>query len=306
MTRMPVQAFFIIILIQILWGGNPVAVKFGLEAFPPLWSGFLRFAAAILCLLIWAWIRNISMWPRRDEWKPLAILGTVFFIQIWTMNYGFDLSTGAISSILISTHPLFAALFAHLLVKGDRLTGIKIAGMAVAFAGTTLIILRGGGLSSDDFSLFGASVIMFSAIILGWRLIFASQMARRLETTKVVCWQMLLPLWAFGLGGFLFEDITWQNDVWGSVSWQAIAGILYQGVIIAGLGFMINTWMLSTYSPSVVVSFGFIAPLSGVAFSIWLLGEPFTWVIAIGVVCVGAGLLLIARKPKEKPEDVSP
>ena len=126
-----------------------------------------------------------------------------------------------------------------------------------------------------------------------------SQMARRLETTKVVCWQMLMPLWAFALGGFLFEDITWQNDVLGSVGWLAIAGILYQGVVIAGLGFMVNTWMLSTYSPSVVVSFGFIAPLSGVAFSIWLLGEPFTWVIAIGVVCVGAGLLLIARKPKE-------
>ena len=295
MTRMPIQAFFVIIGIQILWGGNPVAVKFGLEAFPPLWSGFFRFTSAILCLLVWARIRNISMWPRAGEWKPLIILGAVFFIQIWTMNYGFDLSTGAISSILISTHPLFAALFAHLLVKGDRLTGLKVVGMAIAFSGTSLIILRGGGLQAEDFSLFGASVIMFSAIILGWRLIFASQMAKELETTKVVCWQMLLPLWAFALGGFLFEEITWQN-----IGWQPIAGLLYQGIIIAGLGFMINTWMLKTYSPSVVVSFGFIAPLSGVAFSIWLLGEQFTWVVAIGVTCVGLGLLLIAKKPKDK------
>ena len=31
--------------IHALWGGNPVAVKFGLQVFPPLWSGFLRFSS---------------------------------------------------------------------------------------------------------------------------------------------------------------------------------------------------------------------------------------------------------------------
>jgi len=29
-----------VLAIHTLWGGNPVAVKLGLEAFPPLWSGF--------------------------------------------------------------------------------------------------------------------------------------------------------------------------------------------------------------------------------------------------------------------------
>lgn len=295
MTSVPLPAILAIVCVQILWGGNPVAVKFGLEAFPPFWSGFFRFSVALVCIFVWAQIRGIPLMPRRGEWKPLAMIGTVFIIQIWTMNHGFDQSTGAISSILISTHPLFAALFAHFMVKGDHMTMPKILGMAVAFAGTSLIIMRGGGLSADDFSLFGATIIMFSSIVLGWRLIMASQLARKMETTKVVFWQMMLPLWAFALGGYVFEDIAWQN-----VNWVSVGGILYQGIAIAGLGFMVNTWMMRTYTPSVVVSFGFIAPLSGVLLSVWLLDEDITWVIAIGAVCVGAGLVLITRKAKKQ------
>ena len=293
MTSVPLQAILLIIFVQVLWGGNPVAVKFGLEAFPPLWSGFLRFSVAIFCLLIWAGIKRIPMMPRRHEWKPLGMIAVVFFVQIWAMNYGFDLSTGAISSILISTHPLFAALFAFMMVQGERATLAKSVGMAVAFVGTAVIILRGGGLSADSFSLTGALIILFSSILLGYRLILASQQAKKIETIRVVVWQMLLPLWAFGLGGFLLEDIAWQN-----VGWLPISGILYQGVFIAGLGFMVNTWMMKTYSPSVVVSFGFTAPISGVLLSIWLLDESFTWVVAIGTVCVGAGLILITKKAK--------
>jgi drug/metabolite transporter (DMT)-like permease len=295
MTSLPLQAILAVVFIQILWGGNPVAVKFGLEAFPPFWSGFLRFSTAIICVLAWAWYRRIPMWPNRGEWKPLGLLGAIFIVQIWAMNYGFDHSTGAISSILISTHPLFAVLFAHFMVKGDHMTLAKVLGLAIAFAGTSLIILRGGGLRAEDFSLFGASIVLFSSIVLGWRLIMASQMARKFETTKVVVWQMLMPLWAFALGGAVFEDIVWQN-----VSWIPVTGILYQGVVIAGLGFMVNTWLMKTYTPSVVVSFGFIAPLSGVMLSVWLLDEQITWVIAVGVACVGAGLILITRRSREQ------
>ena len=294
MSSIPWQGIVAVVIIQVLWGANPVAVKFGLEVFPPFWSGFFRFATALACIYLWAQFRGLSLMPKKHEWKPLALLGAVFIVQIWFMNYGFDRSTGAISSILISTHPLFAAFFSHLMVKGDHMSPAKIAGMAIAFGGTSLIIMRGGGLSGDGFSMIGASIIMFSSILLGWRLILASQMAREFETTKVVFWQMLLPLWAFALGGFLFEEIRWEH-----MGWVPVGGILYQGIVIAGLGFMVNTWLLKTYKPSVVVSFAFIAPLSGVMLSVWLLDEHITWVIAIGAACVGVGLILITRTQKQ-------
>jgi len=288
------QAIIAISVIQALWGGNPVAVKFGLLAFPPLWSGFLRFAIAIVCILIWARISRIRMMPAREEWRPLAWLGFFFFIQIWTMNYGFRLSSGAISSVLISTWPLFAAVFSHFMISDDRLSTSRVIGLLTAFGGTSLIVLRGGGVG-DEFSILGAWIILFSSFLLGFRLIMSARLVRQMEPTKVVVWMMILPLWAFLLGGLVFEEIVWE-----ALSWQPVAGILYQGVVIAGLGFMINSILMRRYSPTLISSFGFVSPLSGVLLSAWLLGEQLTWIIALGTACVGIGLVLIAR-PNKKP-----
>ncbi len=284
------RAAVAISLIQSLWGGNPVAVKFGLLVFPPLWSGFLRFSIAIVCILIWARIKGIPMMLKREELKPFSLLGFIFFIQIWLMNAGFSLSSGAISSVLISTFPLFAAFFSHFMIKGDQLTYVRTTGLFIAFVGTSLIVFRGGGLSADEFSTWGAWIVLLSAMLLGLRLIMSARMVRQTEPTRVVVWMMILSLWAFLLGGLMFEEIRWQN-----LDWQPLIGILYQGVVIAGFGFMAYGLLYRYYSPILVSSFGFIAPVCGVFLSSWLLDEPITWIIAAGTACVGGGLVLIAR-----------
>ena len=283
------KAAIAISLIHALWGGNPVAVKFGLEVFPPLWSGFLRFTIAILCILIWAWIKGIPMMLKREELMPFSMLGLLFFIQIWLMNEGFSLSSGAISSVLISTFPLFAAFFSHYIIKGDQLTFLRILGLAFAFFGISVIVLRRGGLDVEEFSIWGAAIVLLSATLLGFRLILSAKMVRQTEPTRVVVWMMILSLGAFMLGGLMFEEIRWEN-----LDWPPLAGILYQGVVIAGFGFMAMGFLYKFYSPTLVSSFGFISPVCGVLLSAWLLDEPVTWSIAIGTVCVGAGLVLIA------------
>ncbi len=53
---------------------------------------------------------------------------------------------------------------------------------------------------------------------------------------------------------------------------------------------------MKTYKPSVMMSFNFVAPLSGVLLSVWLLGESLTWQVMGGLVTVGVGLFLITRK----------
>ena len=141
--QIPLQAILLAIFIHSLWGGNPVAVKFGLLVFPPLWSAFIRFVIGIACICIWAKYKGIAIWPRHREWPVLLVLGLIFTAQIATMNYGIDQTTGSMAAILISTNPIFAALCAHVMIPGDRLTVIKILGLLLALIGTTLTLLQG-------------------------------------------------------------------------------------------------------------------------------------------------------------------
>ena len=86
------------------------------------------------------------------------------------------------------------------------------------------------------------------------------------------------------------EIIRWEN-----LGLAPIAGLLYQGIVIAGLGFMVISYLLSRYPPSVIASFNFVSPISGVMLSAMLLGDQITPAIVGGVICVGAGLYFVSR-----------
>ena len=287
----PLQAIAISLLIHTLWGGNPVAVKFSLLVFPPLWTAFLRFVIAIVCVAMWARLVGVSMWPARHEWPALALIATLFTVQIAAMNIGFDLTTGSMGSVLIATNPLFAALFAHFLIAGDRMTLMKSAGLLVAFFGTALVLVSGAGGVDLAHGTLGNVICLVSACLLGGRLIVSARVLQRMDEARVVLWQMILSLPLFALGGALFETIRWE-----AMDWRPLAGLLYQGVIVAGLGFSVSFYLMKRYTPSVMVSFNFVSPIAGVLLSGWLLGDAISAYLWAGMLLVASGLFLIARR----------
>ena len=273
-----------------LWGGNPVAVKFGLLVFPPMWSAFVRFAIGIVCIAAWAAFRGIPMWPKKGEWRLLILLGVLFVIQMGTLNIGFDLTKGSIAAILISTNPLFAAFAAHFIIVDDRLSFRKAVGLMIAFGGVAIVLLGGFNLQSLNPIGWGGVVVLLSSSLLGLRLVFMAKVQQEISGVRVVLWQMILSLPLFAFAGATFETIRWEN-----LAFAPIAGLLYQGVVIAGLGFMVIAYLLSRYPPSLIASFNFVSPISGVLLSAIFLGDQITPAIVGGVICVGVGLYFVSR-----------
>jgi drug/metabolite transporter (DMT)-like permease len=293
--KLPVTAILIAILVHILWGANPVAVKMGLEVFPPFWSGFVRFGIGIACIATWAWIKGVPLWPKRHEWAPLFPLSILFFVQISVMNIGFGMSSGAVGSIITSTYPMFAAVTAHFMLKDDRLSVMKSLGLTVAFVGVSVVIAGDIDFDAMHWLGLGSVVVLCHAAMLGFRMIYSAKLVRQIDPVRVMSWQMILSLPAFALSGALVETIAWQN-----MAWQPVVALLYQGIVIAGFGFMINAILMQKYSPTLMLSFGFVSPISGVMLSLWLLGETLSWQVVVGMLLVAFGLYVIAKgKNKE-------
>lgn len=278
------------ITIHVLWGGNPVAVKWGLEVFPPLASGFVRFTIGTIAIGLWAIARGVPLLPPRHEWLPLAGVSVLFTVQIWLMNVGFSQTTGALGSILIALNPLFAAAFAHFFFAGDRLTWMRSAGLLLAFIGTAVILARHGSIDFSDATQAGNWILLLSATLLGWRLIVSARLIRRLDEVRVVLWMLLLSLPMFGLSSWAFETISWQN-----LGWRPIAGIAYQGLVIAGFAFVVNSYLMKLYSPTIVASFNFVSPAAGLLLSVLLLNETIGAIELTSLALVAAGLVLVAR-----------
>lgn len=295
--RIPFLAVAMALAINILWGANPVAVKLGLAAFPPLWSAFFRFAMGILCIALWARVSGIRLWPEYREWPGLFVLAAWFMTQIAMMNYGINLTSGASAAVVMATFPLFAGIFAHFMIAGDRLNLGKAAGLLIAFLGVGLVLTCGRMPDELSRANLGDLILLASTIVLGWRWIFTARLVSKIEPARVVLWQMLLSLPAFAAVAALSEDIVWRQ-----VGWVPIGALVYQGVVVAGLAFMVNAWLIKRYSPSVMFSFAFISPISGVALSALLLGDPLTWDLAMGTVGVGIGLIILTRRAQARSE----
>ena len=289
----PLGAVLVSIVIHSLWGGNPVAVKLSLVAFPPLTTAFLRFAIGIACVAAWAHWRGLGLLPEKGEWRALWIVALLFAVQIASMNIGFDHTSGAMGSVLIATNPLFAVMFAHFLIAGDRLTPAKAAGLLLAMAGTALALLADADVAALDPGAVGNWIVLSSAVMLGLRLSLSARFVRRIEPTKVALWQMVLSLPLFGTGALWLEEIAWDR-----VGPAPIAGLLFQGVVIAGVGFTVSYHLMKRYTPSVMMSFNFVSPIAGVAFAAWLLGDRVGVLLLAGMALVAVGLYLVARQPR--------
>ncbi len=284
----PARAVLAALAIHTLWGGNPVAVKLGLEAFPPLWSGLLRFALGGACVAAWARYARIPLGPTRAEWPGLLAIGVLFTLQIALMNYGFSATSAVNGSVLIATNPLFGVLFAHFLVPGDRLRPRRALGTLVAFAGVALVLTRG---TAPGATGHGDWIVLASACLLGLRLALSGRLLKRVNEARLAFWQMVVSLPLFAAGALATETIRFER-----IGAAPVAGILYQGVVVAGLAFTVNFALIRRYTPSVVISFNFVAPVAGVLLGMTILGEHPTSGLLGGMLLVAVGLLLIARR----------
>jgi drug/metabolite transporter (DMT)-like permease len=293
LLNIPLKAVLISVLIHTLWGGNPIAGKFGLVVFPPFASAFIRFVIGVIVVGLWARYAKMRIWPEPHEWRPLIIIGLMFTLQIGLMNIGIDNTTGIIAAVLISTNPLFAALFAHYLIAGDQLTMNRIIGLLVAFAGVCLTMINPTDLTATDWFTLGIGASVASAMLLGLRLVLSANALKQIEPGRVAIWQMLISLPIYAVASWQFETIRWQL-----FNWPAVWGLLYQGVVVAGLGFVVSLWLMQRYQPGIMMSFNFVSPVAGVLLAGWLLGEAITSNVLYGVALVAIGLYLIAVKKR--------
>ncbi len=278
-----------------LWGGNPVAVKLGLEAFPPFWTAFLRFCLGIACVGVWARLAGIRLTPTAEEWKPFLGLSLLFGVQIWLMNVGYGLTTGVMGSVLISVYPLVAALLGPLAVAGDRLDAVRALGLATAFIGTATVLLGETETGELEVLSTGNWLVLLSGTLLGVRLVATTRVIRVSDPARATFWQMALAQPWFLAGALASETIAWD-----AIGWRPVAGILFQGVVIAGLGFMVIAYLLRRYRPSTMISLGFVTPVSGAALSAWILGETVTQSFVVGLIEVAIGLALVLREPARR------
>lgn len=278
------------LLLSALWGGNPVAIKIGLLDAGPFALGWMRFVLGGLSILAWAWwtgaLKGFTI--ERHEWRPLAILGALFTVQIGLMNLGTHLTSASHSAVLLNAYAVHTVVLAHFQLPGDRLTPRKLGGALIAYAGIVILFSRqlGGG----GTSLLGDVLVSISAALLGERTVYLARAVQKIDPTKLLLAQAVI-----GSAGLAGLSLWLEGGLPYRWTTSLALAMGYQGVVVAGFNFIANLWLLKRYRPSALAAFWLTSPIFGVLLSALFVGDPLTGALLLATVFVAIGIGLSSR-----------
>lgn len=272
-----------------------MALKMGLDAVPPLWSAFWRMLLGLPLIVAWARIEGTSLRLEPREWRFAGILALVFGSQIMAMNFATNFTSPAFAVVLLNTSPIFTNLVAHYFVPGDQLSIKRSIGLAMAFIGICVVFAGRppGELASAP--VLGNALAVISALLVSGRMVYTQKLVQIIPSTRAVFWEVVLAELMFLSAALLFEPLTV-----GPLTARALGALLYQGVIVAGIGFLVWVRLLHDHAPGMISVFGFPTPLFGVLFSALLFAEPLTATLVIGMLFAASGILIVTLEKRDR------
>ncbi|MEO0765147.1 MAG: DMT family transporter [Pseudomonadota bacterium] len=267
---------------------NQVVVKVSNGGFQPVFMAALRSIGAGAVLVLWMRARGISLRLPQPAHVGAVLAGCLFAVEFIFLFNALDLTTVSRASILFYAMPIWLALASHVLLPGERLSPLRVLGMALAMGGVVLAVSdRGGGQASvmGDVLAIGAGMC-WAGIALCVRITPLSAV----PAAQQLLWQLLISAPLLLVASLFFGELVRDLQP------LHVAGLAYQIIAIASFGFLFWFWLLKIYPASGVASFSFLSPVFSVLLGWLILGEQIGLSIWAALALVALGLVLINRR----------
>jgi drug/metabolite transporter (DMT)-like permease len=284
------RAMGLMTLLCLIWGLQQVVLKAAAVDITPLLQICIRTGvAAVLVGLLMATRGERLDW-RDGTWRPGLLVGTLFALEFLLVGEGLRFTTASHMVVFLYTAPIFVALGLHWKLPAERLAALQWFGVALAFGGIAITFLgRSQGSKELADILWGDFLALLAGVAWG-----ATTVAVRLSSlaqqpaTKTLLYQLavgfvllLLAAAALGQTGFKPTPLAWSS-------------LLFQSLVVSFASYLAWFWLLRHYLASRLGVFSFMTPLFGVAFGVWLLGEPLEPGFLVGALMVMAGIVLVS------------
>jgi len=273
------------VLVAVLWGLNFLAVRVGLDHFPPFFLAALRYLVLAVPVVLFV--------PRPGV--PLR----------WLLGYGLGFGVAqfgllflaieqgmpsGLASVVVQASAPFTVLLGALLLR-ERVSGRQLAGIGLAVLGMVVIAVD----RSRTAPLMPLVLTVLAA--LGWAVgNLASRQAKPEYPLRFALWMAVVPpLPLLALSAVMEGPATgWRalGSAFGPEGWPGLVALVYIAVLGSVVGSGIWTALLKRYPAGVVAPFSMLVPVVGLVGAWLALDErPTGWAVAGGAVVV-AGVLL--------------
>jgi drug/metabolite transporter (DMT)-like permease len=289
---MTLNASIMAVFLCIIFGCNTVAIKFSLTGFGAFTLPAIRFAIASFVLFMWARYKKIPLKIKRDQIGRIAILSSVFTMQLCLLYAGIDKTTASHSVLISNIVPFIVLILAHFFIPGDTLTIKKGMGITLGFIGVLFLLFDTQGLDSDIKN--GDFLVLLGVFCWSCNIIFLKRMIHEFNAIQVTIYPMLL-----GTPCFLIAGLIWDVQMLKDLNGPVISAMLYQAIISASFGFLVWNNMMQRFGATALHSFMFIMPMAGVLAGVLILGDAITPNLAISIILIVAGVVVVNLKRRQ-------
>ena len=273
--------------VVVLWGLNFIAIRVGLDHFPPFFFAALRFAVMAVPVILFVRFPKVRL-----KWFLLYAFGFGFG-QFAFLFLAMDLGmpTG-LASLVLQTSAPFTVLLGVLFLR-ERMVPAQVAGIVIAVGGIVLIGIDRAGNSSVG---LGIVIPLLLTVLAGLSWAFGnigSRLSQPDDALRMTLWMSVVPPIPFLLLSFAVEGPSAGVHAFATIGTStgliALAGLAYVVLLgtIAGSGLW--TSLLSRYPASRVAPLSLLVPVVGITAAWLVLNEVPTIVEIAGAALVIAG-----------------
>jgi drug/metabolite transporter (DMT)-like permease len=276
-------------LLGAIWGSSFLWIKIAVGEIGPVTLVAFRLLFGLAGLLVVLRLQRKRLPLGRTQLPAYLLMGLLqAMLPISLISWGETHIDSGLAAILNGTVPLFAIVIAHYWLTDEKITGTRVVGLIMGFAGVVVLVsddLRPGALGGG---LLGQLAVLAAAASYATAATFSRRYLRN-QPPVVQGTMVLLAGDAMAwLGVLSFESpvqppalpITWIAIVWLGLLGSCVAYLLYF--------YLINVW-----GPTRTSVVSYIFPIIGLLLGIVFLDERPDWRLFVGTALIVAGILVL-------------
>ncbi len=278
----------------LIWSTGFIVARYGMPHAPPLSFLAWRYVLSILCFLPWILLARVA-WPAtRTQWLHLGVTGMLmhagYLGGVWAAVKA-GMGSGLVA-LIVGLQPVLTAIW--LSSRGSSVTRRQWLGLALGFAGLTLVVARKFGAGGEaDLLNMTLAVLALLSITIGT--LYQKHFVAPCDVRSANAVQLLAALVVtLPLALFETEAVRWV-DAQGAVNWE-LAGAMAWSVLGLTLGGSSLLYLLIQRGAATsVTSLLYLVPPTTALMAWALFAEPITLTTLVGTALTALGVSLVVR-----------
>ena len=296
------------VYLTLLLGFHYIVIKDALTHFQPLTFNAIRFTLGAMVFMAVALRRPTVL---RIEWRDLRFLVVMSIVALAGFQvllvFSLERTTSTNVSLLNATMPTWVAAISIVIGAIALRRGLLI-GLAVTFAGVTLVVLgRAGGaeVSFGGSDLTGGLMALTGAILLASFVIITNPLIEKyggLTNAIYKHWTTWISLMILASPDLVtLRPSDFPLEIW--------PNLIYSGVFASVSGYLVSNYAIDKLGPTRFSTYMNFTPLVTAFAGVLLLSEPLTGTLIIGGLLTLGGVATVrhyiyARQERPAPTPV--